>query len=276
MVLSRSFMPNLRFHLRPLAAANGRGRHLTTGDGPPVVLLASPLAFGRVYRPTVRALANSHQVHLIEPPGSGWADRLTVAWGIEEYAEWMAAALEVLNLRDATVIGHSHAGGVALVLAERFPERVGRIVMAAAMGACQQSIGSALFGRFRDAVAVERRLSAWEAVPLSVSAARHWRNFARQTRVALSTDLSASAARVAVPALIAWGTRDHTYPQECAARYARLLPQAEVYLSTGGAHAWPITHAAEFAAVVGAFIRRTSSNRATATPSATPGPSAPG
>lgn len=241
---------------RPFVAAGTRGRIVAVGDGPPVVLLASVLAILRPYRPTVRALARSHRVYAVEMPGSGRAAHLSEPWTLEEYAGWVAAALEVLALRDATVVGHSHAGGVAVVLAALHPERVGRVVIADGIGTCRQSFGRVLFGRAIDTLTAECGLAAREWPALADTIA-HGRNAVRQIRVSLDVDLTGYAARVGVPALLAWGSRDHTIPPACADIYARHLPRAELYVSPRGSHCWPITHPDEFAGAVAGFVHRT-------------------
>lgn len=250
-------MPGSGFYVRPLAAAGVRGGWVAVGAGPPAVLLASPLVNARPYRPTALALAaQGFRVFTVELPGSGGSDRLPVPWGVDEYAGWAAAALAALGLDDATVIGHSHAGGLAVALAARHPARVGRVVLVGATGTCRQTLGRALRGRLADTLAVEGRLAAREWASLADTAARHPRNFARQVAVSLAADLTGYAAKVAAPALLAWGARDHTVPLRCLAEYARHLPRVERYVSAAGSHAWLITHPAEFAAAVAGFVRR--------------------
>jgi pimeloyl-ACP methyl ester carboxylesterase len=230
---------------------------VAVGAGPPAVLLASPLVTARPYRPTALALAaHGFRVFTVELPGSGTADRLSSPWGVEEYAGWAAAALAALRVDDATVIGHSHAGGLAVALAALHPDRVGRVVLVGATGSCRQTLGRAVRGRAADTLAVEGRLVAREWAALAATAARHPRNFVRQVAVSLAADLTGYAATVKVPVLLAWGVRDHTVPVRCAEGYARHLPRAETYVSSAGSHAWLITHPAEFAAAVAGFAGR--------------------
>ena len=245
------------FQTRPLEAAGFRGRHASVGTGGQTfVLLPSPLGRVGPYRATAERLAAAARVHAIEMPGSGQADRLPRPWALEEYAAWCAAALDELGVTDAAVIGHSHAGGVALLLAAMYPARVGRVVAANAIGGRPQTLGRSTVGRFRD-LAVEYALAARHWSALVGSFALHPRNYLRQTRVSLDADLTPSASKVEVPVLLAWGARDHTTPIDCARAYAGVLPRAELYVSPAGSHCWPITHAAEFAAAVHRFVRNT-------------------
>jgi pimeloyl-ACP methyl ester carboxylesterase len=86
---------------------------------------------------------------------------------------------------------------------------------------------------------------------------RHTRNIVGQTRVNLVADVTAECERVGVPALVAWGARDHILPPRCADVFARHLPRATVYRSPRGAHEWIVYRAAEFAGVLDRFIRDT-------------------
>jgi pimeloyl-ACP methyl ester carboxylesterase len=231
-----------------------RGWYAEAGAGPPVVLLASPLARAKTYHPTVGRLATAHRVFAVELPGSGRADRLPRPWSLAEYGAWAAGFLAALDLSDATVIGHSHSGAIPVVLAAEHPGRIGRVVIVDAIGAggphpVLRTVAAGFIDVMLEFPLVAR---AWHHV--AGSAVRHPKNFAGQVWASFAADVTALASRVKVPALVAWGRRDHTLPSRCAAAYARRLPAAAVYLS-GGSHNWTISRADEFAGVVGRFVR---------------------
>jgi pimeloyl-ACP methyl ester carboxylesterase len=239
---------------RPVEIDGVRGWYAEAGAGPPVVLLASPLARAKTYRPTVGRLAAAHRVFAVEMPGSGRADRLPRPWSLAGYAAWAAGFLTALDLSDATVIGHSHSGAVTVVLAAEHPGRVGRIVVCDSIGAggphpLLRAVAAGVIDVMLEFPLVVR---AWHHV--AGNAVRHPWNFAHQVWASFTEDVTALASRVKVPALVAWGRRDHTLPPRCAAAYARSLPDAAVYLS-GGSHDWIISRADEFAGVVGRFVR---------------------
>jgi pimeloyl-ACP methyl ester carboxylesterase len=210
-----------------------------------------------VYRPTLTALAREHRAVVFEMPGSGRAAKLPEPWTLEDYACWAAGAFDALGLADVTVVGHSQTGAVAVLMAALYPARVGRLVITGGCGVgTRQSLGRAVLGRVADSLTVECGLAAREWSTVAHSLAAHTRNFLRQTRLSLDADVAAVAAGVKLPALVAWGARDHTTPRRSAEAWERALPRSELYLSPGGSHAWLITHAGEFAARVADFIRR--------------------
>jgi pimeloyl-ACP methyl ester carboxylesterase len=240
------------FRLRPADVNGHRGGYAVTGAGPPVVLLASPLALAATYRPTADRLGRAHRVYTVEMPGSGRGSRV-VGWGFEEYARWAAGLLDLLGLEDVTLIGHSHSGAVTVAAAAEYPQRIGRVVIADAVGAVRDSAWRVLGGQLMDFMVYELGLAlrAWHHP--AFNAIFHTRNFIRQVWTALSGDATGYAARVRVPALVAWGRRDHTTPLRGAEAYARLLPDPTVYVSPRGAHGWVIARPEEFAAAVGRF-----------------------
>lgn len=228
------------------------GEYEVVGGGPPAVLLASPLALPATYRPTARALGRSFRVSTVGFPGSGRGERLRSGWSVEQYADWAAGFIATLGLDRPLVIGHSHSAAIAVVLAACDPDRVGRLVIADGTGTGPHPVARTVAGGMCDVLLdLGLVLSAWHHVAGNL--VRHPANFCRGVRDSLECDVREDARRVKIPALVAWGVRDHTLPPRHAAEFAALLPGARVYFSAVGSHDWVITRADEFAAAVEAF-----------------------
>lgn len=69
---------------------------------------------------------------LVDLAGTGWSDPAPASFGytIEEHADVVAAMLDAARLRGCHIIGHSLGGSVAIVLADRRPDLVARLVVA--------------------------------------------------------------------------------------------------------------------------------------------------
>jgi pimeloyl-ACP methyl ester carboxylesterase len=236
-----------------IVEVNGvRGVYEATGDGPPLVLLASPVARAKTYRTTADCLARTFRVITVELPGSGWAGAVGKGWSVGQYAEWAAGFIAALGLNRPVVIGHSHSGPIGITLAVRHANAIGRLVLVDATGTGPHPVVRVFAAGVLDlALEIGIVLTRWHHVLGNLLL--HPRNFVRQVRDALTVDVRADAARVTVPTLVAWGRRDHTLPSRHAAEYARCLPDARVYLSWRGSHDWLIARPDEFASAVSAF-----------------------
>jgi pimeloyl-ACP methyl ester carboxylesterase len=164
----------------------------------------------------------------------------------------VAGFIATLGLDRPVVIGHSHSGPSGVVLAARSPDAVGRLVVVDGTGTGPHPAVRVFAAALLDiALEVGIVLPRWHHVVGSLLL--HPQNFVRQVRDALTSDVRAVAARVAVPTLVAWGRRDRTLPPRHAAEFARWLPDARVYLSPRGSHDWLISQPDEFAAAVQEF-----------------------
>jgi pimeloyl-ACP methyl ester carboxylesterase len=103
------------------------------GEGPPLVLLHGggsgiDATFGRI----VDRLAAKRRVIGLEQQGHGHTADVDRPFSFEQMADDTADALESLGVERADVFGFSNGGQVALQLAIRHPERIRKLVVAAA------------------------------------------------------------------------------------------------------------------------------------------------
>lgn len=226
------------------------------GRGPTVVLLVSPFARASMYRPTIERLAKRFRVIAVEMPGCGCAARLKHAWDFGDYANWVEALIEALDLEDVILIGHSHTGAVALRVGADHPERIAGLVISDSVGAGgPRSILAVLVGCAM-CVPFEIRFVLRGSLRLARNLVRHGRNFLVQFWRAVRADVRPVAHEVRPPVLLAWGAMDFVMPVAGARELAKLLPDAELYVSRRGSHDWLIERAEEFAAMVERFATR--------------------
>ena len=91
------------------------------------------------WQPLVPRLASAVDVAAIDLPGFGRSPRSDPSpesMNLDRLAEQVILAANALGWREPIVlVGHSHGGGVAQVLAARYPERVAGLVLIATLGA---------------------------------------------------------------------------------------------------------------------------------------------
>ncbi|MFD0019728.1 alpha/beta fold hydrolase [Streptomyces sp. NPDC058382] len=116
--------------VRSVQAGGIRLAYRVWGDAfaPPVVLVHGRCGDSRTWTGIAEGLASAHRVYALDFRGHGLSD-WTGRYSFELFRDDLHAFLEARNLSGATVVGHSMGGVAALLLAERQPGLVGRLVI---------------------------------------------------------------------------------------------------------------------------------------------------
>jgi pimeloyl-ACP methyl ester carboxylesterase len=104
----------------------------TRGAGRPLILLHGGLMSGETFEPILPALSEGHQVITVDLQGHGRTADIDRPIDIRLMADDIAALIDHLGLEKPDLVGYSLGGGVAFFTASKYPEKVGRLVMAAA------------------------------------------------------------------------------------------------------------------------------------------------
>jgi pimeloyl-ACP methyl ester carboxylesterase len=111
-----------------VATAAGRLRYVTTGQGPPLVLLHTLRTQLDMFQKVIPALAGRFRVYALDYLGHGYSDIPAAEYTPEFFVASVAGALEALRITNAVLVGESIGGSIALLLAARHHPAVGRIV----------------------------------------------------------------------------------------------------------------------------------------------------
>ena len=115
------------------ADINGLHQYYEThGQGRPMILLHGGLGSGEMFGPTLPALAETHQVIAPDLQGHGRTADIDRPIDPRLMADDIAALIDHLGLEKPDLVGYSLGGGVAFFTASKYPEKVGKLVMAAA------------------------------------------------------------------------------------------------------------------------------------------------
>jgi pimeloyl-ACP methyl ester carboxylesterase len=115
--------------------ADVNGLHLyyeTHGTGRPLILLHGGLGSGEMFGPVLPALATDHQVIAPDLQGHGRTADIDRPLDIRLMADDIAALIDHLGLDKPDIVGFSLGGGVAFFTAVKYPDKVGKLVMASA------------------------------------------------------------------------------------------------------------------------------------------------
>lgn len=237
-----------------------RFHYTTTGDGPPVVLVAGGAMWLHSWRDTVPALAAGHTVYAVDMPSQGYTEVVDgdFAYDLEGMAAAMEAFLDAVGLDRASLAGHSWGGAWSLYFAETRPDRVDRLVLLDAPGLDAERarqtevfkvpvIGEAaanLTTRDRYADSLRSAFSHKDLVT-DETIDEGWAWFSRPERrdafvsLARGLDYDQTHARlgdVTAPTLILWGAEDAWLPATQAQGLADRIAGARAEVLEGCGH----------------------------------------
>lgn len=114
--------------IRYLDLDGTRVRYIVAGQGPAVVLLHTLRTQLDLFQKVIPRLACHHSVYALDYPGHGWSDIPAAEYSPELFVQAVSSFLERLDIGDATLVGESIGGSIALLLAARNHPRVQRVV----------------------------------------------------------------------------------------------------------------------------------------------------
>jgi len=118
-------------------AADHHWAQVQAGEGPSIVMVHGFTGAKENWLPMFPALRAHHRLHAPDLPGWGSSERKAGAdYGFAAQAERLADWLRVQPdlVRPVTLVGHSMGGGIAALVAARYPELVDRLVLMDAAG----------------------------------------------------------------------------------------------------------------------------------------------
>ncbi|HEY3436964.1 MAG TPA: alpha/beta fold hydrolase [Actinotalea sp.] len=195
--------------------------------------------WGRTGADFARVLAgvDALAVHL---PGFGSTEPPPTAWGTDDYADHVAAALA--GSGPYVVVGHSFGGRVAVRLAAHHPELVRSLVLTGV-----PLVRATAAPRPRLRLRLAKRLHAAHLLPASVVERLRRRGGSADYRAAqgvmrdilvrtVSEDYREDLSRVRVPVHMVWGELDDAAPLEGARLAAALVPDVSLDVVPGAGH----------------------------------------
>jgi 3-oxoadipate enol-lactonase len=238
------------FEERRIEWRGTRLRAFSAGEGPPLLLVHG---FGGAAWnfSELAPLLPGRRLVIPDLPGHAGSTPLPAAPTLSGYADALAALCAAEEIAGADVFGHSLGGVVALRLAERHPQLVKRLILAAAAGIssstrlAEVTITLAgivqpgrIAGRRVDRIArsppLRRLVFGWSEVSNAESLTeRAVHGFLRGPtmhtdafgagRALVRDDPRKDLDRVTCPVLVLWGARDRQVPLEDGYEYARRL-----------------------------------------------------
>ena len=244
------------------------------GHGPDLVLLHGWGMHGGIWDGVREQLAQQFRLHVVDLPGYG-ASAQHEPYTLAELARMVARAMP----EQAHVCGWSLGGQVAMRLALDFPTRVGKLILLSTTPCFRQradwphGMDEATMQEFarsleQDYAGTLKRFLSLQARSgedaREVIAALRAKLFERGEpslaslrgglEILRGLDLRDAVAKIAQPALLIHGERDTLTPLAAGEWLARHLPQAELSIVGGSAHAPFLSHRVETLGAMERFL----------------------
>lgn len=229
-------------------------RYLEAGRGPVLCCLhgAGGLRLSRAHE----LLAEDHRVVAFELPGFGESPANDTSRTLAELAGTMRRAIGALQIDQTGLWGTSFGAKLALHLAVQAPELIDALVLASPAAIRPETgemPGPAEIGRYLFAHP-ERQPPA--EPPRPEVAAKQQALVARLFGPPRDPALEAQMARLEVPTLVLFGSRDRITPADLGRHYRRILPHCQLLIVYDAAHALDADRPEAFAATVADFLAR--------------------
>ena len=238
------------------------------GSGPPLLFLhgGDYVAQNRAF---LDRLAGRFRVVAPRHPGFGATARPTWFRGVHDIAYLYLDLLDLLDLKETLLVGHSFGGWVALEIAVRSEARLGRIALI-------DSLGIKFGGREERDIADVYALPADEVVRRSFADVEgvvpDYASLDDSELLAIARDREATALygwkpymhdpalahwlhRISRPALVLWGDKDGIVAPSYGEKLAAALPRARFEPVAGAAHYPQIEQPAAVAAAIERFAQ---------------------
>ena len=102
------------------------------GRGRPLIFLHGWLGSWRYWMPTMDNLSDRFRTYAFDLWGFGDSDRNPERYDLNAYVTQLDRFMEELGVMKASLVGHSMGAAVAVMFAERYPDRVDRIMAVSA------------------------------------------------------------------------------------------------------------------------------------------------
>jgi pimeloyl-ACP methyl ester carboxylesterase len=250
----------------PASAEQPGAAMLDVGDGPPLLLLHGWGATKELMLPIAQRLAG-FRVLAPDLPGFGATPPPPQAWGVDEYAAWVVALLDRLEVPRASIVAHSNGGRIAIVVAATHPSRVDRLVLTDSAG-IRPRHGALYHWRVRTYRWLRGTARArWLPATVREAARRRadrrgsedYRAAAGTVRGSLvrlvNADLRPLLPRVGASTLLIWGERDVETPLADGRVMEREIPDSGLVVFEGAGHFAYAEQPDRFCRIVEVFLR---------------------
>jgi pimeloyl-ACP methyl ester carboxylesterase len=191
------------------------------------------------------ALATQFDVIVLDLPGFGGTQAPTDAWGLSEYAGFVAAALVKLKEKPYAIIGHSNGGAIAIRGLANTTLQAEKLVLLASAGIRNQyngrnlalrvaaKTGKALTKPLPRSLQKKLRATAYRKIGSDMLVAEHMQETFKRV---VTDDVQGDTAQVKIPSLLIYGYNDTATPVQHGELLQSGLRHSELHVVPEAGH----------------------------------------
>ena len=208
-----------------------------------------------------------YRVLVPDLPGFGQTPPPPAAWSVPDYADFVLAYLDALDVERTHLIGHSFGGRVGLVLGADHAERLDKMVLIDSAGVKPPESSSAglrlsAYKALRDGLAnvglkgLSDGLRGWYTERYGSADFKNAGPLRETFVKVVNEDLLPYAARVKPSTLLLWGEADQDTPVWMAKQLEAQIPDAGLHTFPGAGHYSYLERLAETARIIDYFFKQ--------------------
>lgn len=198
-----------------------------------------------------------YQPILLKIPGL--TKHLKEAWNLENYVEWLNG--EVKNGK-IILIGHSNGGRISLAFAQKYPQKVGKLILIDSAGIYHNELSHRIKKFvFRKIAKIGKAITTSENLKVLLYKLTREGDYKNATPVQrqtmlnmINTDLTKTLSEISVPTLIIWGKHDKVTPLSDGKTMHKLIRGSKIRIVNGARHSPQFTHTKEVVKEIHEFI----------------------
>ncbi len=210
------------------------------------------------WQPFIKLLG-SHGIKCELPQIPGITNDMNQQWNLEKYIDWLK---KKVGSEKVILIGHSNGGRIGLAFAEKYPEKIAKLILIDSAGIYHNELPIRLKRFiFRNIAKIGRRISDSESLRKLIYKVAREGDYSsatpaqRKTMINLiNTDLSKILKEIKVPTLIIWGENDRVTPLNDAKLMHSLIKKSKLKIISSAKHSPQFTHLKEVAKIIYEYL----------------------
>jgi pimeloyl-ACP methyl ester carboxylesterase len=233
------------------------------GNGKLIVLLHGWGDASSTFSHLQKNLADRYQILSINLPGFGGSQAPLQAWGLDEYATFVAAMLRKLDLTAYALLGHSNGGAIIIRGVAQGILKTNKIILLASAGirgehnARKQVIqfgvksGKLLSAPLPNGLKRKLRQKTYAAVGSDLLVVE---GLEETFKKVVSQDIRADAANISVPTLLIYGDQDQSTPDSHGEILHKAMHDSKLFIIAGAGHFIHQEHPEEVEQLIEEFL----------------------